>query len=88
MSNKLSTSGYESAVSDLSSSISNSAWDDEVKATYVGFIEEQKRIVSNIQWMADRAESVYHYVSSVELQKFKTTYSECLSKLQRLQRGN
>lgn len=88
MANDLSTADLEMALCTLSNVLSSGEWDDEVKDSYFRFIEEEKRLISNMKWMTDKANAVYNNVSSVDVGKFNATYSECVSKFVRLQRGN
>ena len=88
MEKDLSTAELESAVFDLSTLLSNSEWEDEVKDSYFRFLDEEKHLISNIKWLTDKANSVYHHVTSVDIGKFKSTYSEYLAKFERLKRGN
>lgn len=88
MANDLSTADIEMGMNELSNTLINSEWNDEVKNSYFRFIEEQRQLISNIKWMTDRANSIYNNVISVDIGKFKSTYSECMSKFEQLQRGN
>ena len=87
MANLLSTANLESQIYELSNTLSSSEWDDEVKHSYFGFIDEERALTSNIKWLTDKANGIYDFVTSVDTAKFQATYNECLSKLQRLQRG-
>jgi len=88
MANELTTADLETGVYDISNALSNSEWNDGVKDSYFRFIEEEKQLISNMKWMTDKANNIYNNVTSVDVGKFKTTYSECMSKFVRLQRGN
>ena len=88
MANDLSTADLETGLYNLSNVLSGSEWDDEVKNSYFRFIEEEKQLISNMEWITDKANHVYHNVTSVDVGKFRSTYQECMSKLMRLQRGD
>ena len=88
MENKLSTAKLEYQIYELSKTLSSSEWNDEVKNSYFRFIDEERTLASNMKWLADRANDIYNYVTDVDPAKFKATYNECLSKFQRLQRGD
>lgn len=88
MANDLSTAELETGLSDLSNLLSGSEWDDAVKDSYFRFVEEEKQLISNMKWMTDKANNLYNHVTSVDVGKFNATYSECMSKFVRLQRGN
>ena len=88
MKNELSTANLEHQLFELSNTLSSREWNDEVKNSYFEFINEEKNLASNMKWLTDKANSLYHYSLSVDPAKFKATYNECLSKFQRLQRGN
>lgn len=88
MANDLSTADLETGLYDLSNVLSSSEWDDEIKNSYFRFIEEEKQLISNMKWMTDKANNIYNNVTSVDVGKFNATYSECMSKFVRLQRGN
>lgn len=87
MANDLSAADLEMAISDLSNALSSGDWNDEVKNSYRGFVEEERRLVTDLKWLTDKANRAYNHVCSVDIGKFKSTYSECASKLTRLQRG-
>ena len=88
MANELTTADLETGLYDLSNVLSSSEWDDEIKNSYFRFIEEEKQLISNMKWMTDKANNIYKNVTSVDVGKFNATYSECMSKFARLQRGN
>lgn len=85
MANQASTANFEIELDALSASLSNSAWNDEVKNSYFKFIEEEKRLFVNIKWSTDRINNIYDHVASSDLPKLKSRYYECLSKFNRLQ---
>ena len=88
MPKELSIATFEAGVHELSNILSNAEWDDEVKDSYVRFIDEQKQMIANMKWTTDKANSIYNSVISVNIDKFKSTHDECVSKFERLQRGN
>lgn len=88
MEQELTTAELERGLYDLSNALSSSEWDDGVKDSYFRLIEEEKQLLSNMKWITDKANNVYNHVTSQDIGKFKATYSECMSKLARLQRGN
>ena len=88
MAKELSIATFEAGVHELSNILSNAEWDDEVKDSYVRFIDEQKQVIANMKWTADKANSIFNSVNSVNVDKFKSTYNECVTKFERLQRGN
>lgn len=87
MPNKLSTAELETAVSELRTALAGSEWDDEVKESYVRFVEEENRLISDIKWLTDKANGIYDTAASADIEKFKNTYRECVSEFQRLRRG-
>lgn len=88
MANKISTAELERGIGELSNVLSGSEWRDEVKDSYFCFIEEEKRLISNMTWIADKASSIYNNACSVDVGKFQSSYRECMAKLMSLQRGN
>ena len=88
MANHVTTADLETGVFDLTNALSESEWDDAVKDSYYRFLAEEKQLISGMKWMTDKANDAYTHVTGVDVGKFHSTYSECVSKLTRLQRGD
>ena len=87
MEKHLSTMKLDIPMSEMFNALSGAEWNDEISASYNRFLDEEKNLLSNIKWFADKANKEYAYVDGVSIEKFKVTYCECLANFQRLQRG-
>ena len=87
MAQDLSTAGLEYLIYELTNALSNSDWNDTVKDSYYEFIKEEELLISEVKWLASKANSIYNNAVSIDIGKFKSTYGECVAQLQRLQMG-
>ena len=83
----LSTSDIEEALGKISDSLSGSKWSDDNKNSYLRFVEDEKKYLFNLNWVISAAEKSSNNVDVEVVNKLASSYSECLSKFNRLNRG-
>ena len=87
MANDLSVIDIEMGLRDLSEQLARSEWNDEVRDSYLRFVAEEQNLLYKLSFTVNTANSEYNQVNSVNVQRFKSTYSECLTKFDSLQGG-
>jgi hypothetical protein len=81
MASSLSTDKIESKVNELGSALSKGDWKDSVKDSYVRFVEDEKNIVSELQSMVEKANSLYNDISRIDIGQINSAYGNCASQL-------
>lgn len=87
MANDLSVVDIEMGLRDLSHQLTDSDWNDDVMKSYQRFIAEEQNLLYSLSFTVNTANSEYNGVCSVDVQRFKSAYAECLAKFDSLQGG-
>lgn len=87
MAYNLSTAEFNVLLFGMSEILRNGDWNDRVAESYSRFIDEESRVVSEMDFLLTRAYNAYSSAASVDADRAESEYYEMEKKWRRLQNG-